>query len=46
MGKFGLIVLALIVVAVVAGAVALLTVDIPPPTSQVEKVLPDDRFPR
>jgi hypothetical protein len=46
MGKIGFVVLALIVVAVVGGAVALLTIDIPPPTSQVEKVLPDDAFPR
>lgn len=32
--------------AIVAGAVFLATWDIPPPTTSVEKVLPDERFPR
>jgi len=31
---------------VVAGAVFLATWDIPPPTRQIEKVLPNERFPR
>lgn len=30
----------------VAGAVFLATWDIPPPTRQIEKVLPNERFPR
>lgn len=36
----------ILVVAVVAGGAFLLTWEIPPPTQSVEKVLPDDRFPR
>lgn len=31
---------------VVVGVVALMTWDIPPPTSRVEIVIPDDRFPK
>ena len=30
----------------VIGGVFVLTWDIPPPSTQVEKVIPDDRFPR
>ena len=33
-------------VILVGAAVFLITFDIPPPSSQVEKVIPDDRFPR
>ncbi len=36
----------LILVLVVGGAVFLATWDIPAPTRQVEKTLPDSRFPR
>jgi hypothetical protein len=39
-----LIVLALVVVA--GGAVFLATWDIPAPSKTVERVIPDDRFPR
>jgi len=39
-----LIVLALVVVA--GGAVLLATWDIPAPSKTVERVIPDDRFPR
>jgi len=38
--------LLLIAVILIGGAVFLATWDIPAPTSQVEKVLPDNRFPR
>lgn len=37
--------IALIVVVLVGGAVFLATWEIPPPHQQVEKVIPDDRFP-
>ncbi|HEX7007401.1 MAG TPA: hypothetical protein VF274_09685 [Alphaproteobacteria bacterium] len=33
-------------VVVVAGLAYLGTVDLPPPTGTVEKVIPDDRFPK
>ena len=46
MGKISLFLFVIVVAVIAAGAVALLTMDIPPPSSQVEKVLPDDRFPR
>lgn len=36
----------LLLVLVLGGAVFLVTWDIPPPTSRVEHVLPDDQFPR
>ncbi len=39
-----IIVVALVILA--GGAVFLVTFDIPPPSSQIEKVIPDDRFPR
>lgn len=38
--------LLLIVLILAGGAVFLATWDIPAPTQQVEKVLPDNRFPR
>ena len=46
MGRFGAFLLLLVVLLIGGGAAALLFVDIPPPSKQVEKVLPDDRFPR
>jgi hypothetical protein len=41
-------IIALVLVAglLTSGAIFLLTWDIPPPSAPVEKVLPDDRFPR
>ena len=36
----------LIVIVVVAGGVFLATWDIPAPSHQVEKTIPNDRFPR
>lgn len=35
-----------IVAAIVGGGAFLATWDIPPPTQQVEKTIPNDRFPR
>jgi hypothetical protein len=40
------VLLVLLVVIVLGGTVFLVTWDIPPPTSRVERVLPDDQFPR
>jgi hypothetical protein len=40
------ILLVLLLVLVLGGAVFLVTWEIPPPTSRVERVLPDDQFPR
>jgi hypothetical protein len=38
--------LVLLLVLVLGGAVFLVTWDIPPPTARVERVVPDDQFPR
>lgn len=46
MGKLFVILFALIAVCLGGGAVFLATWDIPAPSQTVEKVLPDDRFPR
>jgi len=46
MGKFGLVLVTLLLIVIAVGAVVLLTVEIPAPSSPVEKVLPDERFPR
>tara|TARA_Y100001934_G_scaffold252201_2_gene316072 strand:+ start:9096 stop:9236 length:141 start_codon:yes stop_codon:yes gene_type:complete len=46
MSKAPYIVLIIMLLAVVGGAAFLATWDIPPPSERVEKVLPDDRFPR
>ena len=46
MSKFLLILFILILVALGGGAVFLATWDIPPPSEPVEKVIPDERFPR
>lgn len=46
MSKTLLFSLSVLLVAVAGGGVFLATWDIPAPTTQVEKVLPDDRFPR
>lgn len=35
-----------LILLVVGGAVFLATWDFPPPTANVQKVIPDDRFPR
>jgi hypothetical protein len=36
----------LLLVLVLGGTVFLVTWEIPPPTAHVERVLPDDKFPR
>ncbi|WP_193555790.1 hypothetical protein [Hwanghaeella grinnelliae] len=46
MGKFILVIFALLAVVLGGGAVFLATWDIPAPSQTVERVLPDDRFPR
>ncbi len=35
-----------LLLSLVAGGVFLMTWDIPPPSAKVEKVIPNDRFPR
>jgi hypothetical protein len=45
MGRFILIVLALVIVVLIGGTVFLMFWDIPAPTARVEKVIPDARFP-
>ena len=46
MGKVAIVLIAVLVVAVAGGLVALSYWDIPAPTSRVDKVLPDARFPK
>ncbi|HJP23255.1 MAG: hypothetical protein QF546_04685 [Alphaproteobacteria bacterium] len=46
MSKAPFILIVVIAAVVVGGAVFLATWDIPAPTQRVEKVLPNDRFPR
>jgi Flp pilus assembly protein CpaB len=46
MRKLSLVLIVLVFGALVAGALFLATWDIPPPSATVEKVLPDERFPR
>ncbi|MEQ8396721.1 hypothetical protein [Thalassobaculum sp.] len=44
--RFTLFLLILILLTLAGGALFLLTWDIPAPTASVEKVIPNDRFPR
>jgi hypothetical protein len=44
--RLRLLLVSLLVAVVAAGVVFLLTWDIPPPSQQVEKVIPDERFSR
>ena len=46
MKKTTLIALVVLAGLIVSGGFFLLTWDIPPPSAPVEKVLPDERFPR
>lgn len=46
MRKTTLVALVVLAGLIVSGGFFLLTWDIPPPSAPVEKVLPDDRFPR
>jgi len=46
MSKKILFALSVLVVAVAGGGLFLVTWEIPPPTTQVEKIIPDENFPR
>jgi len=46
MGKAAIVLIVVVVLAVAGGLVALSYWDIPAPTSRVDKVLPDARFPK
>ncbi len=46
MGKITVVILVLLLLGAGGGAVFLATWDIPAPISNVEKVLPNDKFPR
>lgn len=46
MGKFTLLILVILLLGAGGGAVFLSTWEIPAPISNVEKVLPNDQFPR
>jgi hypothetical protein len=46
MGKFVMVAVALVVLVLIGGGVYLAFWDIPAPKTPVEKVLPNDRFPR
>ena len=46
MSKKVLFALSAVLVAVAGGGLFLITWEIPPPTTQVEKILPDESFPR
>ncbi len=43
MGKVGLGLLIVLLLAAVAGGVAMMTLDLPAPSQPVEKVIPNDR---
>ena len=44
--RFSLVIFVLLLLFVGGGAVFLMTYDIPAPSQQMEKVIPNDRFPR
>lgn len=46
MRRLSALILILLVIGLAGGAVFLATWEIPPPSSTVEKVMPDDQFPR
>ncbi len=46
MKSFSRFVFLLVILALIGGGAFLATWDIPPPVKKVERVLPDDRFPR
>jgi len=46
MRKLSLVVIVVVFGSLAAGAVYLATWEIPPPTTAVEKVIPNERFPR
>lgn len=46
MSTINRVLIVLLLVVVLGGTVFLVTWEIPPPTARVERVLPDDQFPR
>jgi len=44
--NFSRLIFLLVFLALVGGGAFLVTWDIPPPVKKVERILPDDRFPR
>jgi hypothetical protein len=46
MSRLSRVVIILVAVVVVGGAAALAMWDIPAPSAKIEKVIPDDRFPK
>ena len=46
MPKLSLVLVVIVLAVLVGGGAYLATWEIPPPTTAVEKVLPDERFPR
>jgi hypothetical protein len=46
MSTINRVLIVLLLVLVLGGTVFLVTWEIPPPTARVERVLPDDQFPR
>jgi hypothetical protein len=44
MRRFWLILAFIVILAIAGGLVFLATYDMPPPTTRVEKVIPNDRF--
>ncbi|MCC7016101.1 MAG: hypothetical protein IT564_02725 [Rhodospirillales bacterium] len=46
MKSISMVVLSLLILALAGGGVFLATWEVPAPTAKVEKVIPDERFPR
>ncbi len=46
MGTFGRAFLLILVIVLLGGLIFVITWDIPPPTREVEVVIPDERLPR
>lgn len=46
MSKLATLLVALVLAVIVGGGIFLATFDLPPPSAKIEKVIPDDRFPR
>ena len=46
MGRFALFLAILVLATLAGGAIYLGTKELPPPTERVEKIIPNDRFPR
>ncbi len=46
MGTFGRALLLILVIVLLGGLIFVITWDIPPPTREVEVVIPDERLPR